>query len=250
MSRDASAVADPGWLARHRRVWERKPVLRAVYEGWFRRLRNACAPGLPVVEIGCGPGFFKERYPEVTATDVTANPHADRIVDAAALGFGDEEVASFVLLDVFHHLPAPEAFLRDATRALRRGGRIVLLEPWMGLAGRALYRYVHHEHYDLGVDPRLPWRDAQKDPMLGNPALPYLYFRPGGLLEHIGLPLRVVEREPLAGMAWVLSGGFQPVSLLPPRLVPLADATDRLLSRLSALTATRCFLVVEKVART
>jgi SAM-dependent methyltransferase len=200
-----------------------------------------------VIEIGCGPGFFKERYPEVVATDVTANPYADRIVDAAALAFGDGTVGSFVLLDVFHHLPMPAAFLRECARTLRPGGRLVLLEPWMGLAGRALYRYVHHEHYDLGVDPRAPWQGAQKDPMLGNPALPYVYFRDDGVLQQLDLPLRVTHREPLSAVSWVLSGGFQPVSLLPRSLVGVVDAADRLLSRLPALTATRCFLIVEKV---
>jgi SAM-dependent methyltransferase len=229
-------------------MWARKHGLRAVYERWFRRLREACAPDAPVVEIGCGPGFFKERYPEIVATDVTENPHADRVVDAAALPFGDGEVGSFVLLDVFHHLLKPEAFLRESARTLRPGGRLVLLEPWMGLAGRALYRYVHHEHCDLGVDPLAPWQGPQKDPMLGNSALPYLYFRPDGVLEHLDLPLRTIHREPLAAVDWVLSGGFQPVNLLPRALVGMATTADRLLSRIPALTATRCFLIIEKTA--
>lgn len=245
-----SMGAGPAWLVRHRDAWMRKRALRAVYEGWFHRLRVACLPGAPVVEIGCGPGFFKERYPEIVATDVAANPYADRLVDAAALPFGDEEVGSFVLLDVFHHLPMPEAFLRESARALRPGGRLVMLEPWMGLAGRMLYRWIHHESCDLTVDPRTPWQAPDKDPMLGNSALSYLYFRAGGVLERLGLPLRVIRREPLAAVAWVLSGGFQPVSLLPWRLVDAANAVDRLLSRMPGLTATRCFLVIEKATRT
>jgi hypothetical protein len=66
------------WLADHRRIWQRKASLRRVYGGWFRTLREACAPGAPVVEVGCGPGLFKERYPEIVATDVEANSGSRR----------------------------------------------------------------------------------------------------------------------------------------------------------------------------
>jgi SAM-dependent methyltransferase len=81
-----------------------------------------------------------------------------------------------VLLDVFHHLPRPGAFLAEAARVLRPGGHVAMLEPWIGLAGRLFYRHVHHEALDLSVDPERPWEDATKLPMQGNAALPYLYF--------------------------------------------------------------------------
>ncbi len=236
------------WLDTHRQVWDRKPSLRAVYQRYFRAIHAACVPGTSIVELGCGPGFMKESYPEILATDVTPNPFADRIVDAAALPFADGEVGNVVMLDVFHHLPRPEAFLAEVARVLRPRGRLVMLEPWMGAAGRVLFGWVHHEDCDLGVDPRRPWEGANKDPMLGNAALPYLYFRPGGHVERSGLPLQVVSRAPLAALPWVLSAGFQPVTFLPARLVGLSEAVDRVLSLAPALTATRCLIAVEKTA--
>jgi SAM-dependent methyltransferase len=239
--------APPGdWISEHRRLWARKASLRLVYRAWFAELRAACVPQTSVVELGCGPGFLKEMYPEVLSTDVVPNPYVDQIVDATALPFADGTVGNFVLLDVFHHLPRPQEFLREAARALRRGGRLVMLEPWVGLAGRVLYRYVHHEDCDLIVDPAAPWSGAHKDAMAGNAALPYLYFRPGGYLERSGLPLRVLRREALAALPWLLSGGFQPFSLLPPRALAAAAAFDRLLSRFPRLTATRCVVVLER----
>ncbi|HLK12237.1 MAG TPA: class I SAM-dependent methyltransferase [Candidatus Binatia bacterium] len=244
MMRSRAPAAD--WILAHRRVWEHKPSLRTVYGRFFAALRAACLPGAPVVEVGCGPGFLKESYPEIVATDVAPNPFADVIGDAAALPLRDAAVGSLVMLDVFHHLPRPEAFLREASRVLRPNGRLVMLEPWMGMAGRFLFRWLHHEECDLNVDPHHPWAGANKDPMLGNAALPYLYFGADGELERAGLPLRVVVRKPFAGLAWVLSAGFQPVGVLPARLVPLAEAVDRLISVAPAVTATRCVIVVEK----
>ena len=237
---------DADWIAEHRRVWEQKASLRAVYERWFTQLHDACVPGAPVVELGCGAGLFKQRYPEVLATDAAMNPYADRIVDASALPFADASVGTYVMLDVFHHLPEPARFLAEAARTLLPGGRVVMIEPWVGLAGRLLYRYVHHEECDLGVDPAAPWNRADKDHMQGNVALPYLYFRPGGHLGALDVPLRVVRREPFAALPWLLSGGFQPFSLLAPSLATAAHALDRMLSTVPALTATRCTLILER----
>jgi SAM-dependent methyltransferase len=236
------------WLAAHRRVWEKKRVLRQVYTQWFGLLRGACAPGSPLVEIGCGPAFFKRVYPEIVATDTRMNAYADCIVDAHELPFGEAAVGNLVMLDVFHHLVDPQRFLSEAAHVLRRGGRIVMLEPWLGLAGRWFYRCVHHEECDLQVDPARPWDSGAKDPMQGNAALPYLYFRPGGYLDRLSLPLAVVERRPFAALPWLLSGGFQPFSLLPPALASAADAVDRFLTRAPALTASRCLVVIERVA--
>jgi len=84
----ASAPSTVDWIATHRAQWGRKAGLRIVYESYFRRLREGCVPDTPILELGCGPGFFKERYPEVIATDVVNNPRADAIIDAAALPFG------------------------------------------------------------------------------------------------------------------------------------------------------------------
>jgi SAM-dependent methyltransferase len=234
------------WIAEHRRVWARKGGLRAVYERWFDDLRAACMPAAPVVELGCGAGLFKQRYPEVLATDAGENPFADRIVDASALPFGDATVGTFVMLDVFHHLPQPAIFLAEAARALVPGGRVAMIEPWVGLAGHLLYRYVHHETCDLRVDPAQPWQGAGKDPMEGNVALPYLYFRPGGHLERLSLPLRIVRRTRFAALPWLLSGGFQSFSLLPAACAAAAQACDRALSAVPALTASRCAVVLER----
>jgi SAM-dependent methyltransferase len=234
------------WIAVHRSVWSRKPILRAVYERWFDVLHAQCLAGLPVIELGCGSGFFKQRYPDVVATDTAQNPYADRLVDAGALPFDDASVGSLVLLDVFHHLPDPARFLTEAARVLVAGGRVAMIEPWVGLAGRLLYRYVHHEECDLSIDPAAPWSSADKDPLQGNAALPYLYFQPRGRLEALGLPLAVVRREPFAALPWLLSGGFQPFSLLPVGLVSAAQILDRVLSAAPALTATRCIVTLER----
>jgi SAM-dependent methyltransferase len=247
--RAGSAPIRPGadWIGEHRGVWAGKRAIREVYRGWADRLRHAGETPAPVIEIGAGPGFLKELWPDLISTDVVASPYAERVVDAAAMPFADGEIGTIVLLDVFHHLPAPATFLQEVARTLRRGGRLVMIEPWMGLAGRIFFRYLHHEDCDLRVDPRAPWGGGAKNPMDGNAALPFLYFRKNGELERMGLPLRIAAREPFAALPWLLSGGFQPYSALPESLIGAMERVDVLLSRLPALTATRCLVVVERI---
>ena len=150
------------WVAQHRAVWALKPVLRRVYMDWFARLRSACPPDGPILELGSGPGFLKTAYPEVMATDRQWRDGLDAVLDAGDLPFASGRMAGVVLLDVFHHLAAPADFLREAARILRPGGRVALLEPWVGLAGRLFYRYLHHEACDLRVEPAAPWRGVNK----------------------------------------------------------------------------------------
>ena len=82
--------------------------------------------------------------------------------------------------------------------------------------------------------------------MEGNVALPYLFFRAGGELEKLGMPLRVVRREPFAAIPWIVSGGFQPLGLLPLGLAGAAERVDRFVSRMPSLTASRCLIALER----
>ncbi|MBI2376304.1 MAG: class I SAM-dependent methyltransferase [Deltaproteobacteria bacterium] len=233
------------FLREHREAWGRKPALRAAYRELFRRIRAECTPRDPIVELGCGPGFFKELHPDVVATDVFANPYADQQVDAGAMPFSDGSIGNLVMLDVFHHLEAPAKFLREASRVLEPGGRVVMIEPWLGLLGFVFYSFVHHEGCDRDVDVGLPFSSG-KDPMEGNAAVPHLYFRAGGHLETLGLPFDLKTRAPFAGLPWLLTGGFSGPSFAAPPLARAARALEPVLNRAPRALSTRCLVVLEK----
>jgi SAM-dependent methyltransferase len=240
-------------LRRHRRVWEQKPVLRRIYnEEFFSRLLSARTSGGVSVEVGGGPGFFKQLLPSVISTDLVSCPWLDVVADAQALPFQTSSVTNIFGLDVLHHLAAPMKLLKEAERILIPGGRLVLVEPWLTPFSRFLYRYFHQEDCDLSAQP---WRldDAREAPRKkafdGNQAIPYLLFSSQNRQKTLAmLPhLACVASEPFCLFAYLLTFGFKPMNLLPEIFYPTVSMLERyslpLWRRFAAL---RVLLVLEK----
>ncbi|HEY6604115.1 MAG TPA: class I SAM-dependent methyltransferase, partial [Xanthobacteraceae bacterium] len=138
-------------LADHRSIWERKPVLRLVYDDFYDRIAAACRPGL-TIEIGGGIGNLKRRLTDVVATDIQSAPWLDCVADAQRLPFADRCAANIVMVDVLHHLEFPVVFFREAARVLRPGGRVLMVEPAITWGSSLFYRLFHHEPVRTSAD--------------------------------------------------------------------------------------------------
>ena len=186
--------------------------------------------------------------PNVVATDVEPTRWAEATVDAHELPYADSSLANLVLFDVFHHLRDPARFLDEARRALRPGGRVVLVEPYCSPVSTPLYRRFHHERTDLRVDPFAP------DPQLGaamegNQALPTLaFFRYEAELRRRWPELRIVRRRRFAFLLYPLSGGYSRTPLVPRALYRPLRILEEALSPLASLLAFRCLVVLELVS--
>jgi SAM-dependent methyltransferase len=151
-------------------------------------------------------------------------------------------------LDVLHHLGRPASFFGEAARALRPGGRLVLVEPWITPFSWVVYRFFHQEECRVGVDPWDPFPGPDKDSFDGDAAVPWKMARetPGSRWRALGFEPPLVER--LNAFAYLLSLGFRPASLLPARLTAPAMALDRATSPLAPLTALRAVLSWERAS--
>jgi SAM-dependent methyltransferase len=238
-------MSDVATLARHRAAWQARPELRAVYHDWFDRLLAAVAARRPVVEVGSGPGFFKERAPSLVATDVVPGLSVNVRCDADVLPFRTESLGAIVMVDTLHHLPRPLDFLSEAARVLKPGGRLAMVEPWITPPSWVLYRYFHHEECRLGVDVARPFDSDAKAALEGNAAIPYLVL---ARLPEAGLPLHLVRAEPFVGLPYLATFGFKVGRPLPAVLQGLARAGEAALRPLSRWMATRIFVVLEKPA--
>jgi len=241
-------------FAEHRRIWDGSPGLRTCYAHWYRRLRRALPPRSlgGWVELGSGPGFAAELIPELLLTDIVQAPwHAHRVA-AEALPFADGELGALVLVDVLHHVAAPAAFFAEATRALRPGGRVLLLEPYISPLSYLIYHFLHPELVDMSADPLArPASDAglAKDPFLSNQAVPTLIFcRGGGQRFARMFPSLVVTRvQRLAGLAYPATGGFLRRPILPfPLWRALFALENHLPELVFRLLGFRSFVVIER----
>jgi SAM-dependent methyltransferase len=241
------------YFSRHRRVWEQKPVLRRIYkEEFFARLLSFRKNDGVSVEVGAGPGFFKQTLPSVISTDIVWCPWLDAVADAQKLPFQSSTVANIFGVDMLHHVSSPMTFLLEAQRILLPGGRLILVEPWVTPFSYFIYRYFHQEDCDLSTHP---WELGDccvtpgKKAFDGNQAIPYLLFGPRHRSRTFGAlsVLTPLVIEPFCLFAYLLSMGFKPASLLPPFLYPAVSKIEHVTRPLwRRFAALRVFLVLEK----
>ncbi len=231
-------------------VWQRKPVLRMVYDDFYDRIVGACVDGL-TIEIGGGIGNLKRRLPQVVATDIQFERWLDCVADAQHMPFRDASAANIVMVDVLHHVEFPLYFFREAARVLRPGGRVVMVEPAITWGSTLFYRLLHQEPVRTSVDPLLEGTpDSARDPYDSNQAIPTLIAtRERQRFERMIPNLKISRADWFSFATYPLSGGFKPWSLLPQRLAPQALRLERALEgTLGRFLAFRMMLVVEKTS--
>ena len=235
-------------LCRHQAVWQDKPVLRALYRGWYEEIASYLQPGR-TLEVGGGTGNLKEFAPEVICTDVVEVPWLDVVANAQSLPFAAGTLANIVLFDVLHHIENVRLFFDEALRVLRPGGRVIVMDPYISWASWPIYHCVHPEPVDFTQDPlRLRPHRADRAPFDANQAVATMLFERNYTAfqrQYPQLAKRVHRR--LAFFAYPLSGGFEHPSLLPPSFVSPLLALERALGFLDRFLAFRILVMLEKV---
>ena len=206
----------------YRRAWERKPVLRRVYNDIYDRIASYVVSGT-TLEIGGGIGQFKKRFPRVIATDIQSAPWLDVVTDAQRLPFPDGAISNIVMVDVLHHIEFPLLFLREAARVLRPGGRCIMVEPGITWGSTLFYRFIHQEPVRMRVDPLLEGApDSDRDPYDSNQAIPTLLVgRERERLAKLVPELKQKQVTWFSFVAYPLSGGFKSWALLTDRVAQL-----------------------------
>jgi SAM-dependent methyltransferase len=242
----------PDLTVAHRAVLRSKPMLRRLFERFYRECRQAderwfgdCA-GLRI-EIGSGSSFFKELYPDVLSSDIKALPFVDLVARAEALPVADDSVRALYAINVFHHLPQPRLFFRELLRVLHPGGGAVMIEPYYGPVARGLFRNLHAaERFDPGVPD---WETtAASGPMSNaNQALSYVVFvRDRRRFEQEFPQLELVLDRPHTHLLYLLSGGVNFRQLAPDWSAPAVEWVERALGPLDRWLAIQHTVVLRK----
>jgi SAM-dependent methyltransferase len=109
--------------------------LNPFVEGWLAKLGHEG----PVLDLGCGHGFWMRYMAERGMQAVGLEPEVDRVADAAVDGpvvagdgarlpLRDASVGLVWCIHVLHHLADPLRVLDEIRRVLRPGGHLVLAE--------------------------------------------------------------------------------------------------------------------------
>ena len=235
-------------IERNLRAWNAKPLLKEIYEGFYRRILSLIDPAMPgrIVEIGSGIGNLKAHLPGAVATDLFSNPWLDVACDGYELPFIQASLSHLVLFDVFHHLRAPNAFLREARRVLTAAGRLILFEPYISWSSYPVYGLLHHEPVAL----RKPINRAESLPRprdyyaaQGNATR--LFFRQ----EIPGWPegWRVFHAEGFSCFHYLLSGGYSKPAFYPARSLEGLRKLEAKLSRWPRVFGGRCLIGLRPV---
>jgi SAM-dependent methyltransferase len=222
-------------------VWKQKALLRDVYTQMYTKIARWIDPAIAgrIVEVGSGIGNFGEFRSDVLLTDQSIQPWIDLTCNAYRLPFRRRSLSHIVMVDVFHHLSAPRAFLDSAGDALADGGRIIVLEPYISLMSSVVYGIFHDEpiawRAKIETTPTAEYYAAQGNAtrmLFGD-----LDWLPGW---------RAAHRERFSALGYVLSGGFSRPAFYPRRWLPMFDAIDRGLSHFPRLFGARCLIVLQK----
>lgn len=207
------SVDDPRTTLLRRNIIQDKPFLHALYSEWYERVIQALSKKDDVLELGSGAGFLQQLLPGVITSEVFETPGVRLVADACNLPLPDKSLDAIVMTDVFHHIPDVSRFLVEATRCVRPGGKIIMIEPWRTLWSEWVYTHLHSEPFS----PDSGWKIPSAGPLSGaNGALPWIVFQRDRALFEAQFPQwRIKNIESMMPFSYLLSGGVSMRSLVP-----------------------------------
>ena len=185
--------------------------LEALLKSRYSWMNQYIGDSKKIYELGCGAGFLREFVysPYLILTDISNQDWVDEYLDATALPFADESIDIFICSHMIHHLAYPSRFLKQASKALKPGGCILIAEINTSLVMKLMLRIMRHEgwSYEVDVFDESTIANQPSDPWSANCAIPEMLFRDSNKFEEF-IPSLAVERNDLCEfLLFPLSGG-------------------------------------------
>ncbi len=230
-------------------LWHRKPILQTVYTDLYRTMQGylSHAPGTNL-ELGSGMGTIHDVMPDCLRTDLFHYPWLDAVENAYSLSFEDGSISNLMMVDVFHHLRYPGNALKEFLRVLTPGGRLILMEPGLGLMGRIIYEWMHVEPVGNAKDVTWfapeGWSPNEMDYYAAQGNATWIFTRNtfAGQLTDWNL----ITVKQYAALAYAASGGYSGPQLYPTAAYPLIKSFEKVLQLFPAIFTTRLMVVLEK----
>jgi SAM-dependent methyltransferase len=149
--------------------------------------------------------------------------------------FVDGSLRGIIFTDVLHHIPNVRHFFSEASRCLRSGGKILMIEPWVTPWSRFVFKNFHHEPF---CPEAQDWAFPSTGPLSGaNGAIPWIVFMRDREIFLTEFPDLAIENlRPFMPFRYLISGGVGMRGMMPGFTHPLWMRLERMLgSQMSRL---------------
>ena len=235
---------------KNRKTYQNKELIKIIYNDYYKNIKkNIYKSNIKkILELGSGGGNIKKIIPKCITSDQFKNNNIDRIENIYKINFKKNSISNIILIDVFHHLQFPSLALKEIHRVLIKKGRIIMMEPAMGLIPRFVYKIFHYE--PNGFNLKINWNYIPKKIPSSNQyfaaqSLPWRAF----FLKELNLKSKYKIKliKPFCDFTFLLSGGYSYKALYPKFLYSFIKLIDKILTNISIkIFSARMLIVLEK----
>lgn len=181
MNKDNDFEKDKEWTKLNRTKLFNNKNLLYWYEKLYECQFNAVADieSKNILEVGSGTSPLKKYYKNIITSDIIDLDYLDYQMDCHRIDevdyIADGSLDIITLTNVLHHLKDPLSFLTKASVKLKKGGQIIMVEPYFSILSKLVYRYLHHEPSVFELDEPL-LREIKGPLSSANMAIPYMIF--------------------------------------------------------------------------
>jgi len=228
-------------------IIKNKKFFKNVYLDFYQIFKSH-SKGIPAgkkLELGSGAGFIKDVISDVITSDVIKLPMCDKIVNAEKLPFKDKTLSAIYMLNTFHHIKNPQKALTEFQRTLKKGGKVVMVEPYNSFWGRFIYKNFHYEGFN---EKAMEWKINGKGPLSdANNALPWIVFqRDREKFIKLFPNLKITHFQAHTPIRYLLSGGLKKHQFVPSFTYSWIKKLEELLAPLGKQLGMFVTIVLEK----
>jgi SAM-dependent methyltransferase len=199
------------------------------------------------IEVGAGSYPMNLSYKEIMSSDIVYGKNLNLVFDAHNMPFRNSSIRSIFFQNTFHHIENPNKFFLEANRVLKRGGGIIIIDPYYNFVSKVIYKLItRDELFDKGI---VDWNQKMDGPMKGaNQALSYIVFKRDKRKFEKKYPnLDIIYEKPLNNyLRYILSGGVNFIQLFPDCLIKLLKLVEIVLSPFARFLAIHHIVVIRK----
>lgn len=234
-------------LYKHKKTIEEKAFLKQLYVEFYNSINHRLSdlPDGTVIEIGSGSGFSKKVIKKVLTSDVVESEWIDRNFSAENIPYKNESVSAFFMLNVMHHIKDPQKALQEMQRCLKKGGKIIIIEPYNSFWSKLIYKYIHHEDFNENSDWKIKGKGRLSD---ANIALPWIIFvRDRNKFNKKFPKLRINYLKPHTPFKYLCSGGLSQYEPVPHAFYPVIQLVEIVLAPLNKYIGMFFTIELEKI---